>query len=1002
MRTFFLVTLSVFSISICVVAQSDLPIVYFSTEEGIVVLDKVPQTPEEQESYNQIVQQYEVCKPTDNDERGAYMYIPDNGKISYLAGLGDPYYTQDSDRDCILEAAAFDFVYDFDISGWLVSPLFIAPNKSYHYVRRIVQNNSSTNCTISDICLTPILRDVEFQLDHFTTIENTEHVFKTISNTVNATDFFTVAADSCTSNFRFSNFGLEGLQVNLSDFDFELRIKEDINAEYEDQYGSFEVISHDEQNIEFLYQHPSILASTDEVQTYHIELYYKNGSQPLIEFPIKISPTIRPIEHLFEGKVLKTLVDEPVENHFYSFCSDGGSISQLTFQKPSESNFDLNNIDIRIKEDPDAQQPDTYGVFNNITIDNDNIIFDYQPPFLMSSQGGNEVTPNIETYHLEIFDKNNQAILYEMPLKMHRPPVVLVHGLGRNDHDFQYFIKELTDGQRRRVFGGVGTGIIEGDLHRGFIYAVNYLSYLPLNDNRLVVSNAITVLKNRLKQGQIATSKVNVFAHSIGGLLARLYLQSIDYKDDIFRLITVATPHFGSFQASYLISDDPNAACGLEYFNEKYLGNATVSPILQDIAINSPFITNLNQSPHLNRNTVPTFCYVENTRFTKPSSIRRVNHIYSDIEALNADCSFCISSNMETDGFVDYRSAQGGIIPNSNQDNFYFSARQQHFLIMASHSNNLIADYYSFINSPKYATSGFHTGNHIPISCSSSPVVQQSSAVKSNSNTFVQINEPSNGQSFTLGDTYNINVTGSSDIVKISATIEYTIDSVIYGYDDGSELNLTNVPIGELEDLTGTQTIIAKGFTSDGIIGAVDTIKINFCPSELVLSDVFLPFDSYQSENSIITNTKVYDEGELHLRAGQSITLNKGFYIEKGVTFSAKIEDCSSTPVIPRNSNQENSKIELEQNLYPPKLTLNFFPNPFSNEASIELFIPEHQPISLEIFDLTGRLVQSITNQTMYSGRHVFPVKIDNLIKGIYFLKLKSNKEIVTKKIVCE
>ena len=48
-------------------------------------------------------------------------------------------------------------------------------------------------------------------------------------------------------------------------------------------------------------------------------------------------------------------------------------------------------------------------------------------------------------------------------------------------------------------------------------------------------------------------AKVDIVAHSMGGLLARKYIQSAEYQDDVGRLIMLGTPNGGSTNAYYLM-----------------------------------------------------------------------------------------------------------------------------------------------------------------------------------------------------------------------------------------------------------------------------------------------------------------------------------------------------------------------------------------------------------------------------------------------------------------
>jgi len=46
-------------------------------------------------------------------------------------------------------------------------------------------------------------------------------------------------------------------------------------------------------------------------------------------------------------------------------------------------------------------------------------------------------------------------------------------------------------------------------------------------------------------RGLSPTGKVDIVAHSMGGLVARAYIQSEDYDDEVDQLITLGTPHYG-------------------------------------------------------------------------------------------------------------------------------------------------------------------------------------------------------------------------------------------------------------------------------------------------------------------------------------------------------------------------------------------------------------------------------------------------------------------------
>lgn len=76
------------------------------------------------------------------------------------------------------------------------------------------------------------------------------------------------------------------------------------------------------------------------------------------------------------------------------------------------------------------------------------------------------------------------------------------------------------------------------------------------------------------------------------------------------------------------------------------------------------------------------------------------------------------------------------------------------------------------------------------------------------------------------------------------------------------------------------------------------------------------------------------------------------------------------------------------------------YPNPFNPETSIEFSIPNTGPVSLDIFDATGRKVQTLIQNKVYTaGTHPFRIEAGRLASGVYLLRLQASTVMVTKKI---
>jgi triacylglycerol esterase/lipase EstA (alpha/beta hydrolase family) len=185
----------------------------------------------------------------------------------------------------------------------------------------------------------------------------------------------------------------------------------------------------------------------------------------------------------------------------------------------------------------------------------------YTPPDSFNDQyiGSNR------TINVNVSDPNNPdaSTLLEIPIQLYRPPVVLIHGIWTNSHEtwvtLNDFTKKLTD--------------------NGFNY--NFADYKEHNSETFdpcdkpfgnygidSTRNAIHDILEEYHYFSIAASQVDIVAHSMGGLMARGFVQQPDYKGkenymkgSIHRLITIGTPHCGGDLSKFLYDYRDNWYC---------------------------------------------------------------------------------------------------------------------------------------------------------------------------------------------------------------------------------------------------------------------------------------------------------------------------------------------------------------------------------------------------------------------------------------------------------
>jgi hypothetical protein len=79
--------------------------------------------------------------------------------------------------------------------------------------------------------------------------------------------------------------------------------------------------------------------------------------------------------------------------------------------------------------------------------------------------------------------------------------------------------------------------------------------------------------------------------------------------------------------------------------------------------------------------------------------------------------------------------------------------------------------------------------------------------------------------------------------------------------------------------------------------------------------------------------------------------------------------------------------------------SLKVFPNPTANLTNLSFNLSESKQVSLEVLDVTGkRLIQEEMGQ-MVQGNQFIELDVAHLPEGFYFLNLRLDEEVITKKI---
>jgi len=75
------------------------------------------------------------------------------------------------------------------------------------------------------------------------------------------------------------------------------------------------------------------------------------------------------------------------------------------------------------------------------------------------------------------------------------------------------------------------------------------------------------------------------------------------------------------------------------------------------------------------------------------------------------------------------------------------------------------------------------------------------------------------------------------------------------------------------------------------------------------------------------------------------------------------------------------------------------FPNPFNPSTSINFQVPKKSLVVLKVFDLTGREIQTLVNESMKMGTYSVNFNAYNLSSGVYFYRLSTDEFVLSRKM---
>ncbi len=69
------------------------------------------------------------------------------------------------------------------------------------------------------------------------------------------------------------------------------------------------------------------------------------------------------------------------------------------------------------------------------------------------------------------------------------------------------------------------------------------------------------------------------------------------------------------------------------------------------------------------------------------------------------------------------------------------------------------------------------------------------------------------------------------------------------------------------------------------------------------------------------------------------------------------------------------------------------YPNPVADRAVIPFDVPRTAPVEIQVFDILGRRVMSLSERQFGAGHHEVTLDVSSLPNGAYFYQVRSGKD---------
>lgn len=682
-----------------------------------------------------------------------------------------------------------------------------------------------------------------------------------------------------------------------------------------------------------------------------------------------------------------------------SIAADGSSSTHFLLEGEN-----LDKYSIKIMENKNSE-PELYGSFKLEPIENGERKIIYTHPKFMS-------WPNEQNHPITLQIVNNETVNPEKEylIKIVRPSLLMVHGIWSNGRD---------------SFGKMHKAFRKNDNYKYYqIIKVNYDGTIFNSKNISVLKRYIETLKDNAILFNTSLEKIDIVAHSNGGLFTRHYIQSGDYLNDVNKFITLNTPHSGTQVANLLLSSGAKGFASNFFFDitSPLTGMAPNGGIISDLRVKekdseeSFYITWLNnpmKQNMLNYQNIAVKTLTTTTKFAEtnlPNVFFGFESLITTFQTFNQLIEFepsnlfgaklnkTIASVLRTsmhDLLVPLESQKGGCDSTSNSDNISHTASTENL--------GFIDKIKTLLDSNPDENFSYKGFSPIVLETDYNSTGTAGKQLQNKSNETISILSPIEGTEYSAGGIVVSEITGSSgilNILAISGSPNSTLQSI--------PLENTNTGIAQFtipEDFLGKYNIIGAGFSANGYESYDSTyiiVTTNAILETIEIDQSIIYIE--EGSQSVVTILGHYDDGVIRdityvndlvytfnegnaeiPESGLVSGINEGddvltiSYLGKSTTVPITVISSIALSIDDVNEKIDNFVV---------------FPNPTQDLLTIK-FPVNQTKAEVTIYNFLG---QQMFNKEITSTNN--ELNIVNIESGMYLLKIETEKGIISKRII--